>query len=171
MECEESRILRIAGIVKESYTDGPGIRCTVFTQGCRHNCFKCHNPETHDFNNGFLLDNQALLGYLKSNTLLSGVTFSGGDPMYQPKACEELARLIKDETNLNIWCYSGFTFEQILENKSMVNFLRYIDILVDGPYIDSQRQLSLRFRGSTNQRIVDVQRSLNEDYCIEYNLH
>jgi anaerobic ribonucleoside-triphosphate reductase activating protein len=161
-------MIRISGIIEESYTDGEGIRCTIFTQGCAHNCYKCQNPETHEFGIGPFLDNNKILDYLKSNPLLNGVTFSGGDPMYQASECKELAYRIKHETSLNIWCYTGFTFEEVLKSESMLEFLKYIDILVDGLYVDAERCLACRFKGSRNQRIIDVKESLKTGEVVEY---
>lgn len=154
-------MIKIAGVIKESFTDGPGVRCVIFTQGCKHQCPNCQNPETHDFNGGYYLDNTSLLEYLNTNKLLKGVTFSGGDPMYQANECLELAKLIKETTNLDIWCYTGFTYEELLKNEETHRFMEYIDVVVDGMYIEDKRCLSLRFRGSTNQRIIDVQESMN----------
>ena len=160
-------MIKVAGIVEESFTDGEGIRCAIFTQGCAHNCFKCQNPETHDFNSGSELDIEKLMSDIKSNLLLDGVTFSGGDPMYQASECKKLAKRIKEETDLNIWCYTGFKYEETLENREMREFLNYIDILVDGEYEDDKRSLGCRFRGSTNQRFIDVQNSLKTGAIIE----
>lgn len=152
-------MINIAGIIEESYTDGVGIRCTIFTQGCSHNCKGCQNPETHTFGTGKMLDNKAIMEYMKSNPLLDGITFSGGDPMDQAKDCAELAKQVKEETNLNVWCYTGYTIEQ-LTKPDQLEFLKYIDVLVDGPYMEEKRKLTEKFRGSTNQRIIDVQEYL-----------
>ena len=153
--------IRVAGIIPESYTDGTGIRYTIFVQGCKHGCYNCQNKETWDFNSGTEIDIDKLMEQIEDNPLLDGITFSGGDPMYQPEQCKELAKLIKKKTNLNIWCYTGFDFEELLDNDKQRDFLNYIDVLVDGAYKEELRSLELRFRGSSNQRIIDVNESLN----------
>lgn len=163
-------MINVAGVIKESYTDGEGIRCVIFVQGCKHDCVGCQNPETHEFGTGIDLDNDKIIEYLKSNPLLEGVTFSGGDPMYQPLDCMELAKRIKDETGLSVWCYTGFTFDEVIKDKDRLEFLKYIDVLVDGPFILGKRNISLQFRGSSNQRLIDVKESLEQNKIIEYNI-
>lgn len=158
--------IRIAGIVEESYVDGPGIRFAVFVQGCPHNCEGCHNPETHDFGGGRAVDTDELFEQCSANPLIKGVTFSGGEPFCQASALYELGSRLK-ERGLNLMCYSGWTFEELLEKargeKDVKNLLSITDYLVDGRFELSQRSLALRFRGSTNQRIIDVRRSLSEN--------
>lgn len=160
------KVIRIAGIVPESFTDGSGIRYTIFTQGCSHHCHGCHNPETWDFNGGHSIDIDKIVAEILENPLLDGVTFSGGDPMFQAKNCTELAKLIKSKTDLNIWCYTGFKYEELLNREDAVEFMRYIDVLVDGEYNESQRCLALPFRGSSNQRIIDVPKSFESNTII-----
>lgn len=152
--------LRVSGIVKESYTDGVGIRYTIFVQGCDHKCNKCQNPETWDFNGGIDCDIDDIIKDIKQDPLLDGITLSGGDPMYRPKEILELIERIKAETNLNIWVYTGFTFEECLGDKDRLEVLKKIDTLVDGRYEEQHRSLHLRFRGSSNQRIIDIQKTL-----------
>lgn len=152
--------IRLAGVIKESYTDGTGIRYTIFVQGCKHNCFKCHNPETWDFNSGTDYNIHDLVTDIMENPLLDGVTLSGGDPMYFPAETLELINEIKSRTNLNIWLYTGFLYEDCIKDKDKMAVLSKIDILVDGEYKNELRSLQLRFRGSSNQRIIDVQESL-----------
>ena len=155
--------LRLAGVVRESIVDGPGIRLTVFTQGCPHHCEGCHNPQTHDFNGGYISNTDNILKAIKENPMLQGVTFSGGEPFMQ---CEPLTELAKECHNLglNVMVYTGYTFEALLkgfdENPQWKSLLENIDILVDGPFILSQRSLMLHFRGSKNQRILNVPESL-----------
>ncbi len=155
--------LRIAGVVNDSIVDGPGFRMTIFTQGCPHHCYGCHNPQTHDFNGGNLIDTDELLKKALDNPLLDGITFSGGEPFAQAKALAYLARQLK-EHSLNIVTYTGYTFEELLEKSDDENgfaeLLGQTDILIDGKYIDSERSLMLTFRGSKNQRIIDVNKSL-----------
>lgn len=163
-------MLRIAGIEKESITDGVGIRYTVFTQGCKHKCLGCHNPKTHDINGGYDIAIDEIIEDLKSNPLLDGITLSGGDPFFQAKECTELlVRIRKELKHLNVWAYSGFTFEQLLRNKDMREMLDLVDVLVDGRFVLERRTLESRFKGSENQRIIDVRKSLenNKVICIQ----
>ncbi len=137
----------------------------IWTQGCPHNCFKCHNPETHSFEAGFLEDTDNLIKEIKNSELQDGVTFSGGDPMMQPLACLEIAKACQ-ELGLNVWCYTGFLFEDLLNDREKVEFLKYIDVLVDGPFINAKRSYSAKYRGSTNQRIINVKPSLKKQKAI-----
>ena len=162
--------INISQLLLESTIDGLGIRYVIFVQGCKHRCYKCQNPSTWDFTIKNNLPTDVILNEIKSDPLLDGVTFSGGDPMYQPEACTELAIKIKSETNLNIWCYTGFNYEDLIKDTKTSDFLHYIDVLVDGRYIDSERDLTLRFKGSRNQRIIDVQKSLLSNEIILLNL-
>lgn len=148
--------LRIAGTVSDSIVDGPGLRYTIFTQGCPHHCEGCHNPQTHDFNGGRVVDINSLYEEIIANKLLSGVTFSGGEPMAQPQPLLELARLIRANTSLNIMIYSGYTHEQLVAmNSPVINELLSLTyILVDGRYDQSLRNLELLYRGSSNQRVI-----------------
>lgn len=154
--------VRLAGIAYESLVNGPGIRRVFFAQGCRHNCKGCFNPSTHCFKGGELRDISVLIHDIKNNPLIQGVTFSGGDPFEQAEAFGHMAYKIK-ELNLNIWCYTGYTFEYILnnvDNKYWQELLRNIDVLVDGKFEEDKKDQGLRFRGSKNQRIIDVKKSL-----------
>lgn len=160
--------IKIAGTIPESYTDGEGIRYALFTQGCAHACKDCHNPETWDFNGGAYKNITDIFSELCDNELLDGITFTGGDPMYQAGPCSQLAKLIKENTDLNIWCYTGFTFDECLEHPDMREFLRYIDVLVDGPYEESCRSLHIPFKGSSNQRIIDVKKSFDSNNIVIY---
>lgn len=161
-------MLRIAGIERESIVDGKGIRYVIFTQGCSHNCLGCHNPETHDFNGGKLVDITDILKEIKEDPLLDGITLSGGDPFFQ---ASELITLCKEckKLNLDIWAYTGFTFENLIsdkENNDRIQLLKNIDILVDGKFILENRTFELVYRGSTNQRLIDVQKSIRENKTI-----
>lgn len=155
--------INIAGIVRESIVDGPGYRFCIFVQGCPHHCEGCHNPKTHDFNGGKTVSVERLFEEIKKGRLLRGVTFSGGEPFCQPEALCELARLIKT-TDLDIIVYSGYTFEELLEmscnNPKIFELLSLCDYLIDGRFILKERSLSLRWRGSKNQRIIDLKTSL-----------
>lgn len=162
--------IRIAGIVKESIVDGPGFRLAVFTQGCPHHCPGCHNPQTHDFEGGTLMDTDEIASYAADNILLDGVTFSGGEPFCQPEACAEIAKAAK-MAGLSVWSYSGYTFEELLEGKpEFRTLLNELDVLVDGRFILEKRTLDMRFRGSSNQRLVDVKKSLEAGKVIEYKI-
>ena len=148
--------LRISGIMSESIVDGPGMRFAIFTQGCPHHCPSCHNPQTHDFNGGYDIDTDELYERIIADDILQGVTFSGGEPMCQPKPLLELAKKIKSNTDLSIVIYSGYTLEQLkAKNDSDINELLDIcDWLIDGRFEIDKKDLTLPFRGSSNQRII-----------------
>lgn len=153
--------IRVAGIVEESIVDGPGIRLVVFTQGCNHNCIGCHNPESHSFSGGKLIDIEDILDMIKENTLLDGITLSGGEPFEQAKECTILAKKTK-ELGLDVIVYTGYTFEEILKKDEFKELLLQTDTLIDGKFHIEQKSLMLKFRGSKNQRIIDVKRFLGE---------
>lgn len=150
-------------IQTDSIVDGEGIRTVIWTQGCIHNCKGCHNPDTHSFTDGFLVEIDKIKEEISKLKGQSGITFSGGDPMCQPKQCAEIAKYAKS-IGLNIWCYTGYTYEKLMDmsntNKDIYEFLKYIDFLVDGPFILSKKSFDVKFRGSKNQRIIDVVKSL-----------
>lgn len=157
---------RIAGIADDSIVDGPGLRLTVFVQGCPHRCPGCHNPQSHDFSGGTLADTEEILAQMRDNFLLDGVTLSGGEPFAQAEACTEIARGAR-AAGLNVWCYTGYWFEDLLEGAGEWRaLLEAIDVLVDGPFVLGQRSLDLRFRGSSNQRVLDVPASLREGRAV-----
>lgn len=151
--------LRLAGIVRESIVDGPGIRFTVFCQGCPHGCEGCHNPETHDFNGGSDCSIDRLLEEIDKNPLLAGVTFSGGEPFCQAESFANLGRQVKAR-GLNITAFSGYTLEKLTEmaanDVAVRELLEITDILIDGPFMKELRDLTLQFRGSSNQRVIDM---------------
>lgn len=149
----------------DSIVDGEGIRTVIWTQGCSHNCKGCHNQSTHDFNGGFEIELDKIKKELSLLKGQDGITLSGGDPLFQPKACAQIAKFAK-ENNLNVWCYTGFIFENVLKNKEIFNLLRYVDVLVDGKFDIDKFSLNLDFRGSENQRIIDVQQSLEQGKTI-----
>ncbi|MBP2644841.1 MAG: NrdG: anaerobic ribonucleoside-triphosphate reductase activating protein [Firmicutes bacterium] len=155
--------IRIAGTVKESVVDGPGIRYVIFTQGCPHRCSGCHNPKTHDPAEGLVTTTGELYAEIAAAKLIRGVTFSGGEPFIQPEPLAALAAKIK-ELGLNLVTYSGYTFEELLvmaeDNPAIHTLLRHTDLLVDGPFKAEQRDIGLAFRGSRNQRLIDVKTSL-----------
>ena len=152
-------LLRIAGTIGESIVDGPGIRYVLFTQGCPHGCPGCHNPQTHDFNGGKEVDTDLLLRDIVKNSFVKAVTFSGGEPFAQPEALAELAAVLKDK-GFHLMCYSGYTFEQLLQREDARPLLDKLDLLVDGPFVEARKSIELCFRGSDNQRVLDVPASL-----------
>ena len=155
--------IRLAGVVRESIVDGPGLRFTVFCQGCPHGCEGCHNPATHDFEGGYDCEISKIIAAVDENPLLDGVTFSGGEPMCQPEAFTVLAEELK-KRNLNIMIYTGYTYEELLKlaetRPAVGKLLELADYLVDGRFILAERDLTLPFRGSTNQRILDMKQTL-----------
>ena len=157
--------IRIAGTVNDSVVDGPGIRYTVFFQGCHHNCFGCHNPQTHSVDGGYEIDTDEIIKEIRNNPLLDGITLSGGEPLLQVEGAGELARICR-ENGLNVICYTGFTYEKIFGIKNIGLLLPYIDYLVDGKFENDLRDLSLKYRGSKNQRIIDVQKSLIQESIV-----
>ena len=157
--------IRICGLVNDSIVDGPGLRLTVFTQGCPHHCPGCHNPQSHSFEGGQLRDIDEILTMAKENPLLDGITLSGGEPFCQPEACAQIA-VGAHILGLNVWCYTGYSYENLLASKEKRALLEQVDILVDGPFILEERSLDIRFRGSKNQRIIDVKNSLLENRVV-----
>ena len=161
--------IRIAALVNDSIVDGPGLRYAVYTQGCLHHCKGCHNPQTHDINGGYETDTEDIWREISENPLLSGITFSGGDPLLQPRPLAELAKKAVEE-GLSVWCYTGWVWEDLLKKNDpdIMALLNHIDVLVDGPFLSEQRTLELPFRGSKNQRLIDVQRSLRSGRTEEF---
>ena len=160
-------MLDLSGIVSDSIVDGPGIRTTIFSQGCPHHCPGCHNPETWEFGTGTQIPVEAVLDIVKSNPLCRSVTFSGGEPFAQPAAFARLAKLLK-ANGYEVASYSGFTFEALLKgSQAQQKLLSSIDILIDGPFILAQKSLEIAFRGSKNQRILDVKKSLAAGKAVE----
>ncbi len=153
-------MIYLADIISDSIVDGPGLRTTLFCQGCPHHCPGCHNPETWPFEGGTPLDTDTIMNIIRSNPLSRGVTFSGGEPFAQPEGFTELAIALKSK-GYEVASYSGYTFEQLFKGtEAQQELLRHIDILIDGPYLQDERSLSLSFRGSKNQRIINVPKSL-----------
>lgn len=157
------RTIRLSGIAYESLVNGPGMRRVYFSQGCKHNCLGCFNPDTHDFNGGEELDMDKLIEDAVNNPILKGITFSGGDPLERATEFSYMAKAFK-KTGLNIWCYTGYTFEEVIENmkynRDLKELMENIDVLVDGKFEINKKDEGLRFRGSSNQRIIDIQKSL-----------
>jgi len=153
-------MLNLSGIVQDSIVDGPGIRTTIFCQGCPHHCPGCHNPETWAFGKGTDMEVERLVEIVRENPLCRGVTFSGGEPFAQAAGFARLAKLLK-AAGYEVASYSGYTFEQLLEGtEDQKGLLASIDILIDGPFLLAEKSLEIAFRGSKNQRILDVPASL-----------
>ncbi len=154
--------LKLAGIMRESIVDGPGIRFAIFCQGCPHDCPGCHNPETHDFNGGTEVSIEKILKAIDENPILKGVTFSGGEPTCQAEGFAALARAVRAR-GLDITMFSGYTYEQLLaraeKEPALQELLDLTDLLIDGPYLKAERDLTLQFRGSRNQRLIDLKKT------------
>jgi len=174
--------IRIAGIVRESIVDGPGISFAIFCQGCPHDCPGCHNPETHDFAGGYDCSVETLLKEIDKDPMLAGVTFSGGEPMCQPVGFSALGKEVK-KRGLDITIFSGYTLDQLLdrargirggkdlsfeERKATAELLQMVDVLIDGPYVAAQRDLTLKFRGSANQRVIDMKKTREQGEIVLY---
>lgn len=165
--------IRIAGTENDSIVDGPGMRFTLFVQGCPHNCDGCHNPQTHDFNGGEIKDTDEIVAKIRKNPLLDGVTFSGGEPFCQCLALYEIGKKVK-EMGLSIITYTGYTIEYLLENgnddNNYLKLLSVTDFLIDGEYEKDKKSYLLNFKGSSNQRAIDVKRTMAEKKVIETEL-
>jgi anaerobic ribonucleoside-triphosphate reductase activating protein len=149
------QFLYIMEVMEQTMADGPGLRTSIYCSGCRHHCPGCHNPQSWDMDNGHRMSIDSLLEVIKADEF-SNVTFTGGDPFYQVEGFTELARRIKSETDKTIWCWTGFTYEEILADSRLSAMLPYLDVLVDGPYIEKLHEPGLHFRGSSNQRIIHL---------------
>lgn len=159
-------MLRIAGAIKESIVDGPGLRFTLFTQGCNHGCKGCHNPQTHNINGGYDIEEEKVIESFKSNPILAGITFSGGEPIMQAGKLIPIAKAVVN-MGKNCWIYSGYTFEELIKmDKDVLKLLSLCDVLVDGPFIMEEKDLTLLFRGSKNQRLIDLKKSMAENQVI-----
>lgn len=147
---------------KDSIVDGSGIRTVIWFQGCLHHCYMCHNPETWDLNGGIVFDLDDIKEEIKNLKYQSGITLSGGDPFFQAESATEIAKYAH-ECNLNVWCYTGFTYEELIEaDDDKKNLLKNVDVLVDGRFENEKKSLACKFRGSTNQRIIDVPKSIEQ---------
>ena len=152
--------IRVNGLVNDSIVDGPGLRLAVFVQGCSHRCLGCHNPGTHDPLGGQVMDTGEIVQMLQENPLLDGLTLSGGEPFEKPGPCLLLAEAAKG-LGLSVWVYSGYTYEQLrgMTDPAVAGLLAVCDVLVDGRFVLAQRSLDLDFRGSGNQRLVDLRKT------------
>ncbi len=155
-------MLNLAGIAHDSIVDGPGLRTTIFVQGCPHHCPGCHNPETWEFGTGTDVSVEEIFAEIRTNVLCHAVTFSGGEPFSQASELASLARILKDN-GYEVASYSGYTFEELMDGTSdQKELLELIDVLIDGPFILEEKSLELNFRGSRNQRILNIPESLKE---------
>lgn len=159
--------IQVAGIEKESIVDGEGIRLVIFFQGCHHHCDGCHNPETWSMLDGQYMDYDEIEKLMDENSLLTGITLSGGEPFLQPVGVKELSKKAH-ERGLTVWCYTGFTWEELVESHAYP-FMQDIDVIVDGRFERDKRSLDLLFMGSLNQRLIDVQKSLQCGEIVLYN--
>ncbi len=161
--------IRLFGTANDSIVDGPGIRFAVFTQGCYHNCEGCHNPDSHDVNGGYIEDCDKVIKQIADNTLLDGVTFSGGEPFLQAKPLTYISNEVR-KLGLTTMAYTGYTFEELVKGANSDNgwaeFLKTLDLLVDGKFVLAERSIDLNFKGSKNQRILDVKASLDTGSAI-----
>ena len=157
--------IRVAGLVNESIVDGPGFRFAIFTQGCPHACPGCHNPQTHDFAGGQDMDTEEIIARFRADPLLDGITLTGGDPFCQPAACAVLARAARERIE-RVWAYTGISMKKRWTIRRCA-LLEEVDVLIDGPFVLAERTLSLRFRGSKNQRAIDVPASLKSGTVVE----
>ena len=163
-------VVRLAADIQpDSILDGSGIRTVIWFQGCLHNCKGCQNPETHDMNGGMVVEIDEIKMKLKNLKYQSGISLSGGDPFFQPEAALEIARFAKS-IGLNVWAYTGFTYEALLSDKSRLDLLKYVDVLVDGKFMIDKKSLNCKFRGSTNQRLIDVKKSMEAGWVVLYDV-
>ncbi len=160
-------MISVLDIIEDTMVDGPGFRTSIYCAGCRHACPGCHNPQSWDFDGGHPMSTEEIMRIIEADPY-ANVTFSGGDPMYQPEGFTELARAIKERTEKDIWCYTGFTYETLASNPRQRALLEQIDVLVDGPFIKTERDETLLFRGSRNQRLIDVPASLRAGHAVKY---
>lgn len=163
-------MIKLSGIIKNSITDGTGLRCVIFTQGCSHKCKNCHNPDTHDFNGGYYISVEELLNIVESIKGIRGITLSGGDPLYKDNkdAVTKFCKLYKERNpDKTIWLYTGYTFEQIDKSEEI---LKYLDVLVDGRFVEELKSLEIKYRGSTNQRLINIQETIKTNNIVEVKL-
>jgi len=157
--------IRLAGLVPESIVDGTGYRFAIFAQGCPHKCKGCHNPHTHDFDGGELYDAADIINLVQNYPHNDGVTFTGGEPFCQPEAFAWLAENLE---GADIWCFTGYTFEELkaMQNPAVRALLERIDVLVDGRFVEEQTSHELKFKGSKNQRFIDCKKSLKQEEVV-----
>ena len=151
-------MLRVLHIVEGTSVDGPGLRTSIYLAGCNHHCPGCHNPQSWDFKGGEERTLDELMAVIAYNE--APVTLSGGDPLQQPEGTCTLIHRIKQELGYNVWCYTGYTWEEIVADAALLDVVRELDVLVEGPFIQAERDTKLHFRGSRNQRLIDIPHTL-----------
>ena len=159
-------MISVLSVVHDTMVDGPGFRTSIYCAGCPNHCPECHNPQSWDINHGTMTSTEELMKEIMDDPF-ANVTFSGGDPMFQAEGFAELARAIRQQSDKTIWCFTGFLFENLVKNPAQLELLKLIDVLVDGPYQKDKRDTDLFFRGSSNQRIINVKKSLQEGKVVE----
>lgn len=160
--------IRLSGPLEhDSIVNGDGLRAVLWTQGCPNHCKGCQNPETWDFNGGFLVDVEEIKNRLKEFKGQAGLTFCGGEPFVQPEACKEIADWCRNELGWNVWSFSGFVYENIVKDPAKFEFLKSLDALIDGPFILEERDISMKFRGSRNQRLLHLEHGTGKIASIE----
>lgn len=162
---ERPTVIRVVDIVPGTSVDGPGLRTSVYIAGCRHRCPGCHNPQTWDFDNGRLMTVDEIMSVIEENGF--NVTLTGGDPLYSVQAITPLVDAISS-AGYSLWLYTGYLWEELLSLPGMEKLLPKIEVIVDGPFELDQRDISLPFRGSSNQRLIDVQASLAEGHAVAW---
>lgn len=162
-------MISILSIVHDTMVDGPGFRTSIYCAGCPNACPGCHNPQSWDIRHGTMTSTEELMEEIMSDPF-ANVTFSGGDPMFQAEGFAELARAIREQSDKTIWCFTGYKFENLLKNPKQLKLLKLIDVLVDGPFVQSLRDEDLFFRGSSNQRLINVRKSLETGQVVELQL-
>ena len=159
--------LRVLHVVEGTSVDGPGLRTSIYLAGCSHHCPGCHNPESWEMNGGEERTLDELMDIIAYNE--APVTFSGGDPLAQAQPLALLINRIKQELGYNVWCYTGYTWQQVMQQPQLMAVVRQLDVLVDSPFLLAERDTKLRFRGSRNQRLIDVQATLSQGHIVEWN--
>ena len=162
-------MISVLSIVHDTMVDGPGFRTSIYCAGCPNHCPECHNPQSWDIKHGTMTSTEDIMKEIMSDPF-ANVTFSGGDPMFQAEGFTELARAIKEQSDKDIWCFTGYKYENLLKNPKQLELLKLIDVLVDGPFVKDLRDEDLFFRGSSNQRLINVQRSLTSGKVVELQL-
>ena len=160
-------MISVIKIIEDTMVDGPGFRTSIYAAGCDNRCKGCHNPQSWDINNGTYMEVEDIMKIIIDDPF-ANVTFSGGDPMYQAEEFTELAQAVKTRTDKTIWCWTGYLYEMLVRMPKQRKLLDYIDVLVDGPYVETLKDPDLLFRGSSNQRLIDVKKSLNQGTVIPY---
>ncbi len=160
-------MLSVLDIIEDTMVDGPGFRTAVYSAGCVNRCKGCHNPQSWDINNGTMMTTADIMEIINKDSF-ANVSFSGGDPMYQVDGFVELAQEIRKQTNKTIWCWTGYRYEMLIRMEKQRKLLELIDVLVDGPFIESKKDSDLLFRGSKNQRLIDVKKSIKQGKVVLY---